>query len=193
LSNLPRATAGRTAPQKDEKIRMSQFHRDLEALIPKLRQYAYALTHDRERRDDLVQACLLRALEKQSLWQPGTDLRAWLFTLMHHHFISEVRRSVRSPVVSVPFLAEWQHAAAPTSPDGRLTLRDFARALDRLPFDQRAALLLVGLEGLTYEEVADILRVPVGTVKSRLWRARSTIRRALEGADAAAAAIPAAA
>lgn len=126
----------------------------------------------------------MRALEKQNLWQPSTDLRAWLFTPMHHHHVSDVRRAIRSPVANVSTAAEW-HPRTPAEPQtGRLTLRDLQRELDRLPLDQRAALALVGLDGLSYDEVSAVLYVPIGTVESRISRARDTLRRRLNGSEA---------
>jgi RNA polymerase sigma-70 factor, ECF subfamily len=151
------------------------FARMLEAEIPQLRRYARALTRDVIRADDLVQDGLTRALAKQHLWQPDTDLRAWLFTILHNQYVNDVRRSVREgshvmleggPQVTV------QSNAIPT-----LQLRDLEAALGRLQPEQRQVILLVGLEGMRYEEVASVLNVPVGTVRSRLSRGRDELRR----------------
>src|SRR3954471_20670093 len=154
---------------------MNDFARLLEAEIPRLRRYARALTRDVARADDLVQSCLTRAVAKQHLWQPGTDLRAWLFTILHNQHVNDVRRSVREGInVAVeemaPVLTVQSNAVAV------LQLRDLEAAIARLPQEQRQVILLVGLEGMRYEEVAAILGVPVGTVRSRLSRGRETLR-----------------
>src|SRR5437870_2622705 len=132
---------------------MSDFARLLEAEIPRLRRYARALTRDVARADDLVQSCLTRAVAKQHLWQPGTDLRAWLFTILHNQHVNDVRRSVREGVnVAVeemaPVLTVQSNAIA------ALQLRDLERAIGQLPQEQRPVILLAGLEGMRYEEVA---------------------------------------
>ena len=161
---------------------MSDFARLLEAEIPRLRRYARALTRDVSRADDLVQSCLTRAVAKQHLWQPGTDLRAWLFTILHNQHVNDVRRSVREGInVAVeemaPVLTVQSNAIA------ALQLRDLERAIGQLPQEQRQVILLVGLEGMRYEEVAAILGVPVGTVRSRLSRGRDQLRRLMDMAD----------
>ena len=158
---------------------MSDFARRLEAEIPRLRRYARALTRDVTRADDLVQSCLTRAVAKQHLWQPGTDLRAWLFTILHNQHVNDVRRSVREGVnVSVedmaPVLTIQSNAIAV------LELRDLEAAIAKLPQEQRQVILLVGLEGMRYEEVATILGVPVGTVRSRLSRGRDQLRKLMD-------------
>ena len=154
---------------------MTDFAHLLESEIPRLRRYARALTRDASRADDLVQSCLVRAIAKQHLWQPGTDLRAWLFTILHNQHVNDVRRAVREgaavPVEDVaPMLTVNSNAGA------SLQLRDLERAIARLPDEQRQVILLVGLEGMRYEEVATILGIPIGTVRSRLSRGRETLR-----------------
>jgi len=147
--------------------------------IPRLRRYARALTGERARADDLVQDTLERALIKLHLWQPGSDLRAWLFTLMHNVFINQLRaQSVRSTVELDDEAA--QVAVRPTQTDG-LEVRDLQAALLRLPEEQREVLLLVGLDQMTYEATAGVLGIPVGTVMSRLSRARERLRGLLAG------------
>ena len=153
--------------------------------IPRLRRYARALTGERTRADDLVQDTLERALIKLHLWQPGSDMRAWLFTLMHNVFINQLRaQSARSTVELDDEAA--QVAVRPTQTDG-LEVRDLQAALLRLPEEQREVLLLVGLDRMTYEETAGVLGIPVGTVMSRLSRARERLRGLLAGAAAPAA------
>jgi RNA polymerase sigma-70 factor, ECF subfamily len=154
---------------------MAGFGSLLESEIPRLRRYARALTRDATRADDLVQSCLVRALAKSHLWQPGTDLRAWLFTILHNQHVNDVRRAVREGVtVSVEEVAPV--LPAPSTQGATLQLRDLDRAMARLPEEQRQVLLLVGLEGMRYEEVAAVLDVPVGTVRSRLSRGRDMLR-----------------
>ena len=145
---------------------MSEHSGLVEQEIPRLRRYARALTHATDRADDLVQDTLVRALSKLHLWQPGTDLRAWLFTIMHHQFVNTVRRAARDKT-----MVDIEHVSstltATTDPTARRQLVELDRALARLPSEQREVVLLVGLEGLPYESVARILDVPIGTVRSR--------------------------
>ena len=152
------------------------------ALIPRLRRYARALTGDRPRADDLVQDTIERAIAKWSLWRPGTDLRAWMFTIMHNVFVNQIRRSARDAVATDPaVLAELDLADANVA-DTLVRLNGIERALAQLPEEQREVLLLVSLEGMSYDEVAYTLGVPAGTVMSRLSRARSRLAGLLEGA-----------
>lgn len=155
---------------------MVDTYREIEAEIPRLRRYARALTRDVASADDLVQDCLTRALGKLHLWQRGTDLRAWLFTILHNQYVNHVRRSVREGATvglsdNEPLLTRGPQQGQ------RLELRDLERAIAKLPEEQRSAILLVGLEGMRYEEVAAVLDVPVGTVRSRLSRGREALRR----------------
>jgi RNA polymerase sigma-70 factor, ECF subfamily len=155
---------------------MSDFHCRLEEQIPRLRRYARALTRDTNRADDLVQDTLVRALAKQHLWQVGTNLRAWLFTLMHNQHVNDVRRSNREAgTVDVADVASA--LVATTDPTASRQLRELEQCLSRLPLEQREAILLVGLEGLRYDEAAEILEVPIGTVRSRLSRGREALRK----------------
>ena len=158
---------------------MAEFGSLLEHEIPRLRRYARALTRDATRADDLVQSCLLRALSKSHLWQPGTDLRAWLFTILHNQHVNDVRRAVREGI-NIPVEDVAPVLTVPSTQGAALQLRDLDRAMTRLPEEQRQVLLLVGLEGMRYEEVAAVLDVPVGTVRSRLSRGRDTLRHLLD-------------
>jgi RNA polymerase sigma-70 factor, ECF subfamily len=163
---------------------MTDFARHLESEIPRLRRYARALTRDASRADDLVQSCLLRAIAKQHLWQPGTDLRAWLFAVLHNQPVNDVRGAVREgsavPVDEVtPVLTAASNNAV------SLQLRDLERAIARLADDQREVILLVGLEGMRYAEVATVLGIPIGTLRSRLSRGREALRELMEIGDAA--------
>jgi RNA polymerase sigma factor (sigma-70 family) len=157
---------------------MSEFCRQIEEQIPRLRRYARALTRDATRADDLVQSCLTRAVAKSHLWQPGTDLRAWLFTILHNVHVNEVRSAFREGV-AVPIEEAAPLMTAPASQDASLQLRDLDRAMARLAEEQRQVILLVGLEGMRYEEAAMVLQIPVGTVRSRLSRGRAELRSLL--------------
>jgi RNA polymerase sigma-70 factor, ECF subfamily len=151
-------------------------YREIEAEIPRLRRYARALSHDLVAAEDLVQDCLTRALAKLHLWQQGTDLRAWLFTILHNQYVNHVRRTVREGMAVGLNDREPLLARAPQQ-GRRLELRDLDRALAKLPDTQRSVVLLVGLEGMRYEEVAAVLDVPVGTIRSRLSRGREALRK----------------
>ena len=146
--------------------------------MPRLRRYARALTGDRNAADDLVQDTLERALSRFQLWRQGSDLRAWLFTIMHNIFINQARSRMRHPHESLDeSTADALHARDPDWAE----LRDIDDALLRLPGEQRAVLLLVGLEQFTYEEAARVLDIPLGTVMSRLSRGRERLRLILAG------------
>ena len=166
---------------------MTEFARLLEVEIPRLRRYARALTRDGSRADDLVQSCLVRAVAKEHLWQPGTDLRAWLFTILHNQHVNDIRRSVREGI-SVPVEDMAPVLTSPPNAGASLQLRDLERAIARLPEEQRQVILLVGLEGMRYEEVAKILGIPIGTVRSRLSRGREMLRELMDMKDDAQAA-----
>lgn len=170
---------------------MSDFGRMVEAEIPRLRRYARALTRDAltrdiSRADDLVQSCLTRAIAKQHLWQPGTNLRAWLFTILHNQHVSDVRRAARE-VVTVSVEDAPTLTTQPNAYDV-LRLRDLRAEMDRLPIEQREAILLIGLEGLPYEDAAKVLNVPIGTIRSRLSRGRDQLRKLMGMDDEPAAA-----
>ena len=153
---------------------------DLIEHLPRLRRYARALTGDVNRADDLVQDTLERALAKLDLWQPGSDLRAWLFTLMHNLFVNQIR--IKRPQETV-----MEDALDEPVSGGQLealAARDIHAALARLPEEQREVLLLVGLEQFGYAEAAQVLGVPTGTVMSRLSRARERMRQMLAGEPA---------
>ena len=153
----------------------SEFHRLVEGQIPRLRRYARALTRDSTRADDLVQDTLVRGLAKAHLWQADTDIRAWLFTIMHNQYVNNVRRAQReAATVDVDRVAST--LVATTDPTASRQLSELDRALGQLSEGQRAVVLLVGLEGMSYDEAAKILRVPIGTVRSRLGRACEALR-----------------
>jgi len=145
--------------------------------IPRLRRYARALLRDVSRADDLVQDTLERALVKLGLFRAGSDLRAWLFTIMHNVHINQLRSASQRAV-----MVEYEEAGLnPETPDDGSTLRDLAGALERLAPEHREVLVLVGVEQFSYEETARLLDVPVGTVMSRLSRARERLAALLSG------------
>ena len=154
---------------------MSGFRQGIESAIPALRRYARALTRDVEVADDLVQDTLVRALRSEHLFHGG-DVRSWLYTILTNLNRNRLRSLARRPTV-LPI--EDGDAADFAGPEGGG--RDIERALAALPEEQRAALLLVVLEGMSYREVAEIQEVPIGTVMSRLARARAHIKAYLDG------------
>ncbi|WPB57637.1 RNA polymerase sigma factor [Xylophilus sp. GOD-11R] len=154
------------------------------ACIPRLRRYARGLVADVALADDLVQDTLERAWSRFSLWQRRGDIRAWMFGIMHNHFIDSVRASKRRPEDSGgDDLPDVPQRASQC--DG-IELRDLDRVLQRLPAEQRAVLLLVGVEEMSYAEAAATLGVPVGTVMSRLARGREKLRLELQGREPSA-------
>jgi len=165
---------------------MNEFGRLLEKEIPRLRRYAFALTRNMSRADDLVQDTLVQAIAKQRCWQCGTNLRAWLFTLMHNQNVNGVREGI-----AVEFDDKWAFPIAATDPTGGLSLRDLDRALARIPEEQRQVILLIGLEDISYKEAATILDMPIGTIRSRLSRGRESLRILMDRRDGTPAAISA--
>ncbi len=151
------------------------------AEIPRLRRYARALTGDAAAADDLVQDCLERAWSRFRLWRRGSNLRAWLFTIMHNIHANALRKAHSRPSHLV--LSEDIAGTEDPRQQGVFEALGLARALARLPEDQRAVVLLVGLEDMTYAESAEILGVPVGTVRSRLARGRERLRQLTGGND----------
>jgi len=154
---------------------VSTFHQDVEAAIPALRRYARALTRDAETADDLVQDTLVRALRSEHLFHGG-DVRSWLYTILTNLNRNRLRALARRPPLQA---IEDNDAPEVTGPEAGA--RDIERALASLVEDQRSALLLVVLEGLSYREVAQVQGVPIGTVMSRLARARMQIKAYLDG------------
>jgi RNA polymerase sigma-70 factor, ECF subfamily len=152
------------------------------AEIPRLRRYARALTGDAARADDLVQDTIERALSRWSLWRSGTNLRAWMFAIMHNLFVNQIKSAQRIEYVGDDPLPDL--ASRATQSDA-LEVRDLAGALQRLSPEQREVLLLVGLEELSYEQAANALGIPIGTVMSRLSRARERLRALVAGTEAA--------
>jgi RNA polymerase sigma-70 factor (ECF subfamily) len=141
--------------------------------VPSLRAFAISLCGNVDRADDLVQETLLRALANIHSFQPGTNMSAWLFTILRNHFRSEYRKRRREVEDSDGHYAE----TLKTQPDqiGHVEFREFREALAQLPTDQREALVLVGASGFSYEEAANICGCAVGTIKSRVNRARTRL------------------
>jgi RNA polymerase sigma-70 factor (ECF subfamily) len=153
---------------------------DVEAVIPRLRRYARALTGSREAADDLTQDTLERAWGKRALWKPGTNLRAWMFTVMHNVHVNGLKSARRAVAGPGDTEEERLPAASGTSVETGIVLGELRAALAALPDDQRAVVLLVGLEQLSYAEAAEVLGIPAGTVMSRLARGRERLRTLLE-------------
>ena len=150
--------------------------------IPRLRRYARALLGDRYAADDLVQDTLERAWNKFHLWRPGSDLRAWLFAIMHNVFVNQVR-SKRSDIERT--MEELPDVAVRATQSDLLEIADVERSLSELPDEQREVLLLVAIEQMTYDEVSRALAIPIGTVMSRLSRGRERMRRLIAGVQPA--------
>lgn len=151
--------------------------------IPRLRRYARALLNNRDLADDLVQDTIERALSRMKRFEAGTDLRAWLFTIMHNVFVNQVSKaSARAVHVSVDDegVSEGDFAVPAKQLDS-LDMRDLDFALQRLPEEQREVVLLVGLEEMSYADVAIALDIPIGTVMSRLSRGRERLRALMAG------------
>jgi RNA polymerase sigma-70 factor (ECF subfamily) len=148
--------------------------------IPHLRRYARALVRDVDKADDLVHDCLVRAISRADQWQRGTNLRAWLFTILYNNFISDVRRyAVRPRTLAND--DQVVNLSVKATQEAAIELGELKRAIGELPYEQRITILLIGLEGMSYEEAADIMGVPIGTVRSRLSRARTALRHTTSG------------
>lgn len=153
----------------------------LEENVPSLRRYAWTLLRNPSDADDLVQDCLLRALDRIDTLRTEGDLRPWLFAIMHNLYVSRWRRMrTRSHIAADSAEADL---AVPASQPASAEMRDALRGLAQLPEDQRQVILLVAVEGFQYGEVANMLGVPIGTVMSRLSRARDRLRDFVEGRE----------
>lgn len=163
---------------------MTMLESQIEAEIPGLRRYARALSGNAAQADDLVQDCLERALSRPALWRREGNLRAWLFTILRNVWIDELRRRKVRPDMNGMDESVDTMASAPNQMD-RLAVRDMAAALAQLAPEQRETVLLVGLEGMSYAEVAVVTGVPMGTVMSRLKRGRDRLAQLMHGGEAA--------
>lgn len=152
------------------------------AEIPKLRRYARALLRDRDAADDLVQDSLERALVRLENWRTGESPRRWLFTIMHHLFVDQVRRGKRRGEASMKALDSDEALAVPAEQVQNVATREIMDALQQIGEDRRAALLLVAVEGFSYAEAANALGVPAGTLMSRVARGREELRALLDDA-----------
>ena len=151
--------------------------------IPRLRRYARALTGDRASADDLVQDTLERAWGKLHLWRSGSDMRAWMFSIMHNIFINHIRKK---QLATVSMDDDTPEVSTRATHDDFLEMRDLASAIGKLPYEYREVILLIGLEQMSYEEVAQVLSIPLGTVMSRLSRGRERLRVLMAGESAPA-------
>jgi RNA polymerase sigma-70 factor, ECF subfamily len=160
----------------------------IEGEIPRLRRFARYLARDADAADDLIQECLLRAVTRIDTWEPGTNLRAWLLTILRNVFLTGLRRVRRSPVHIEPDEARLSAAqdvvgAKPCESEFGIYLTAVQRAFDRLSEEHREILALVAIEELTYEEAGAVLDIPIGTVRSRLSRARAALRQHMAHKD----------
>ncbi len=153
------------------------FKRELLSILPSLRAFAVSLSGSADRADDLVQDAIMKAWAAQERFRPGTSMKAWVFTILRNEFYSQMRKRNREVQDSDGVFTA--NLAVHPAQYGALDLRDFATALDQLPEDQREALLLVGASGFAYEEAAAICGCRVGTVKSRVSRARARLQEIL--------------
>jgi len=160
---------------------MKSRNAEIESNIQHLRRFALALTRDRERADDLVQDTVERALSKWRLRKPGLPLRPWMFAILRNLHISGHRRGLRMVAVDVDVETFEDNAS---SAEGRIHLQQVLGLLARLPDEQRMAILLVSVEGFSYAETSKILKIPVGTLMSRLNRGRNKLRALVETSPA---------
>ena len=159
------------------------------AVLPRLRRFAYALTGSTEQGDDLVQDACLRALSRIDLWQPGTRLDSWMYRIAQNIWLDRVRANkVRGEVVDIDAMVGMTGTDGRIVAESELTLQAVAAAMARLPAEQRATVALVCIEGASYKEAAEISGVPVGTVMSRLARARRTLNALLNPPERASVA-----
>jgi len=159
----------------------------IEAEIPRMRRYARSLTGTADEADDLVQETLTRALGKLDLWQPGTNMRAWLFTIMHNMHISAKRKQQRRPQASWDISPENPGPPQVGNQLDSLSMSEVQNAFEQLTRDHREVLYLIVIEGMSYEQTAEVLDCAIGTVRSRLSRARDCLRDVLESGSATAA------
>jgi RNA polymerase sigma-70 factor, ECF subfamily len=154
------------------------FKRDLLATLPSLRAFAVSLSGRHDKADDLVQDTVMKAWAKQESFELGTNMKAWLFTILRNEFYSQMRKRGRE--VQDTDGAFTERMAVHPSQYGIVDLNDFRKALDKLPDDQREAVILIGASGFSYEEAAEICKCAVGTMKSRVSRARTKLQELLQ-------------
>ena len=156
------------------------FRTQLTAELPYLRRFARGLAGDAALADDLVQDCIERALLKSHLYDPTRPLRTWLYAVLRNIFVSGLRRNARAMIVKTVDDLEGSEGSEAPAQEERLSAALVGQALDRLPPQHREVIVLVGIEEMSYRDVAEILAIPIGTVMSRLSRARATLRDILE-------------
>jgi len=154
------------------------FKRELLATLPSLRAFAVSLSGRHDKADDLVQDTVMKAWAKQESFELGTNMKAWLFTILRNEFYSQMRKRGREVQDTEGTFTE--RMAVHPSQYGIVDLNDFKKALDRLPDDQREAVILIGASGFSYEEAAEICHCAVGTMKSRVSRARTKLQELLQ-------------
>jgi len=171
-----------TGDEKAKKIAPAdaELHAELVAELPHLRRFSYFLMRGSERADDVAQEALVRAVKHIGGLRPGSNLRAWLFTIARNVARNEARRQRRSPVDPHTDLADLQPAQA-QSQEAAIEMRELQAAVLRLPPAFRQTLFLCAIEGLSYEDAAQVLEVPIGTIRSRLARARRALEREMAG------------
>ena len=158
------------------------LRREIAALLPRLRRFAYGLTGSVDAGDDLVQSACERALSRAHLWEPGTRLDSWMFRIVQNLWVDNMRAGRRREIATdTAELDAMTGGDAEAEMQGRLDLAAVRRRIAELPEEQRAVLLLVSVEGLSYKDAASVLDIPIGTVMSRLARARLALGRALGG------------
>lgn len=177
MSTPPLSSTPAAEPVYDE----NQFREDLTALIPHMRAFARSLCGNAALADDVAQDAMLKAWKARERFKPGTNLKAWVFTILRNQFYSIKRRSWRATSLE-PEVAE-QTIVANTNPEQSVHLNELRRGLDMLNDDQREALILVGASGLSYEEAAEICDCAVGTIKSRVSRARAALEVIMEAGN----------
>jgi RNA polymerase sigma-70 factor, ECF subfamily len=158
-------------------MRSNQFREDLIAAIPGLRAFGISLTSRADRADDLVQETLMKAWKHHDSFEPGTNIKAWLYTILRNEFYSQLRKRSREVEDVDGFISS--RVAVPEEQMGHLDMKDLKNALAHLPDDQREAIILVGASGFSYEEAAEICGVAIGTIKSRVSRARTKLTELL--------------
>jgi RNA polymerase sigma factor, sigma-70 family len=154
------------------------FKREMLATLPSLRAFAVSLTGRHDKADDLVQDTIMKAWAKQSSFEMGTNIKAWLFTILRNEFYSQMRKRGREVQDSDGIFTE--RLSVHPSQYGAMDLEDFKKALDSLPADQREAIILIGASGFSYEEAAEICDCAIGTMKSRVSRARVRLQELLD-------------
>jgi RNA polymerase sigma-70 factor, ECF subfamily len=171
-------------PQSPHDKTTQDLHDAILGEIPRLRRFARFLMRNPDIADDLVQETLMRAVAAAASFQPGTNIRAWLFTILKNATRNHARRQRRNPVDSIDTLDTTAASETLADPLARLEFTELIAAIDTLPSSFKQVVLLCGVEGFQYEEAAEIMGVPIGTIRSRLSRARGILRRRLEGKTA---------